>query len=110
MPARYANRKSRPQRGGRFGSFTFRPRRRQMKYISATHQRLHQNEPKKGMGETAMMGEAKDRVFEIPQDVDIGGFRRQGHRGRGQRRLPVEPGTGQAGPGKKVSNRFQSLL
>ena len=62
------------------------------------------------MGEAAMMGEAEDRVLEISQDVDIGGFRRQSHRGRGQRRLPVEPGAGQTGPGKKVGNRFQSLL
>ena len=62
------------------------------------------------MGEAAVMGEAKDRVLEILQNVDVRRFRCQGHRGRGQRRLPVEPGTGQTGPGKKVSNRFQSLL
>ena len=62
------------------------------------------------MSEAAMMGKAEDRVFEISHDVDIGGFRRQRHRGRGQRRLPVEPGAGQAGSGKKVGNRFQSLL
>ena len=62
------------------------------------------------MGEAAMMGKAKDRVLEIPQDVDIGGLGGQGHRGRGQRCLPVEAGTGEAGPGKKVGNGFQSLL
>ena len=62
------------------------------------------------MGEAAVMGKAKDRIFEISQDVDIGRFRRQRHRGGGQRRLPVEAGAGEAGPGKKVGNRFQSLL
>ena len=62
------------------------------------------------MGEAAMVGKAKYRTLEIPQDVDVRGFRRQRHRGRSQRRPPIEPGTGQAGSGKKVSKRFQSLL
>ncbi len=62
------------------------------------------------MGEAAMMSKAEDRIFEISDDVDIGSFRRQRHRGRGQRRLPVEPGTGQAGAGKKVSDRFQRVI
>ena len=62
------------------------------------------------MGETAMVGKAEDGVFEISNNVDIGGFRRQSHRGGGQRRLAVEPGTGQTGAGQKVSDGFQRLL
>ena len=60
------------------------------------------------MGEAAMMSEAEDRIFEVSEDVDIRRFRRQRHRSRGQRRLPVEPGTGKAGSSKKVSDRFQA--
>ena len=62
------------------------------------------------MGEAAMVGEAKHRTFEISQYIDIRRFRRQRHRGGSECRLPVEPGTGKAGSGKKVGNRFQSLL
>ena len=62
------------------------------------------------MGEAAMMGKAKDRVFEISQDVDVGSFRRQGHRGGGQRRLAIEAGTGETGAGEKVGDGFQRLL
>ena len=54
-----------------------------------------------------MVGEAEDWILETSDDVDIRRFRRQRHRGRSQRRLPVEPGTGEAGSGKKVSKRFQ---
>ena len=59
------------------------------------------------MRETAMVGKAEYRIFEISDYVDVWGFRRQRHRGRSQCRLPVKPGTGEAGSGKKVSNRFQ---
>jgi len=62
------------------------------------------------MGEAAMMGEAEDRVLEISQDVDIGSFRRQGHRGGGQCCFPVEAGTGETGSGEKVGDGFQRLL
>ena len=81
-----------------------------MKYISPTTNACYQQKPEKRMGEAAMMGKAEDRVLEISEDVDIRSFRRQRHRGRSQRRLPVEAGTGKAGSGKKVSDRFQICI
>ena len=60
------------------------------------------------MSEAAMMGKAEDRILEIAEDVDIGRFRGQRHRGRRQRRFAVEPGAAQAGASQKVSDRFQS--
>ena len=61
------------------------------------------------MRESAMMGEAEDRILEMSDDVDVRRFRRQRHRGRSQRRLAVEAGTPQAGSGQKVGDGFQSF-
>ena len=60
------------------------------------------------MRKAAVMGKAEYRAFEVAEDVDIGSFRGQRHRGRSQRRLAIESGTAQAGASQEVSDWFQS--
>ena len=102
--------KSNPQRGGQIRVFHFAASDPPDDVHQPDHQRLHQHQTKKRMGEAAMVGEAEDGIFEVPDDVDIGSFRRQRHGGCGQCCLTIEPGTRQAGAGQKVSDGFQRVL
>ena len=62
------------------------------------------------MGETAMMGESEDWALEIAQDIQVGRFRRERNRGRGQRGRAVQSGTSHASAGQEVSDRFQGIF
>lgn len=72
-------------------------------------QRRNKKQPKKRMGEAAMVGESKNCAFEAGENVKVGCFRRQGHGGGGERSLAVKTGSSQAGAGQEVGNGFQSF-
>lgn len=60
------------------------------------------------MRKTAMVGEAVNRAFKSPEDIEVRSFGRKRH-GRGRERgLAIESGAGEHGPGKKMSDGLQT--
>ena len=59
------------------------------------------------MGKTAMMGESEDRAAQVCKYIDVGSFRRERKRSRGERRPTIQPCATQAGASQEMSDGFQ---
>ena len=59
------------------------------------------------MRESAMMSKSKRWAAEAPEDIQIGGLRRERQRSCSQRGLAVESSAAQARAGQEMSYRFQ---
>ena len=62
------------------------------------------------MSEAAMMGEAENPSFEIAQHIDVRGFRRQRHGGRGEGGFAVESGSAETGASQEMGDGFQVVF
>ena len=54
-----------------------------------------------------MMSESEDRAAQVSENVDVGSFRRERERSRGQRRPTIQPCATQAGASQEMSDGFQ---
>ena len=61
------------------------------------------------MGEAPMVGECERLAAKASQHVQIGSFRCQRKRQRGQRRFAIQPGAAHTCAGQEMSERFQVL-
>ena len=59
------------------------------------------------MREPAVMSKTEDRSAKITQHVDVGSFGRECQRGRGQRRLAIQPGATKTRASQEMGDGFQ---
>ena len=80
-----------------------------MEQINQRHNRCsHKRRADKAVGNAAVMLQPSDGAFQVPDNINVGGFCRQRHGDGGERGLAIEAGAAQARPCQKMGNWIQS--